>query len=214
MSHPRELRLLVYDATGHGRPLVQPFLTASWVLGALLYRALGRIDLAFGARSWPEALRWLSIAGSQPRAPASTAGQPITELQFWGHGRAGCVLIGQESLDTKAVVPRGSANPLHADLLAVRARLQPDSRIWLRTCSAFAGAAGQRFARALSEFFGCRIAGHTHVIAVWQSGLHSVRPGEVPDWPEAEGGAAGGARSSPGAPNTVTFLHGKIPAGW
>jgi hypothetical protein len=73
----------------------------------------------------------------------------------------------------------------------------------------------------LADFFGCRVAGHTYTIGYWQSGLHSLVPGALPDWPLDEGLAAGAPRmptrslaSSPDAPHTISCLVGEIPDGW
>jgi hypothetical protein len=111
-------------------------------------------------------------------------------------------------------------HPLHRSLCAIRQRLVPGGEAlwWFRTCEAFGAQAGHDFARAWTEFFGCRAAGHTYIIAFFQSGLHSLAPGQEPGWPEEEGLLRGTpdepleARwSSPGAPNTITCLHGRIP---
>jgi hypothetical protein len=58
------------------------------------------------------------------------------------------------------------------------------------------------------------------VIGFWQSGLHSLLPGQQPGWSVDEGlipsdPPAPYARGSrPGAPNTITCLHGRIPDGF
>ena len=65
------------------------------------------------------------------------------------------------------------------------------------------------------------VAGHTFIISHWQSGLHSLRPGCTAAWDPDEGIAEGNAQHPERAhwsgrrqPNTITFLHGKIPAGY
>ena len=85
----------------------------------------------------------------------------------------------------------------------------------------FGAAPGHDFARRLTDFLGCRAAGHTYIIGGWQSGLHSLAPGEQPAWspheglklgpPEAPREALWSRRS---APNTIHFLSGKVPAGY
>ena len=51
------LRLVVYDATQRQR---RPrALGLSWQYGTHLYRALGRVDAAHGARSFADAFTWL-----------------------------------------------------------------------------------------------------------------------------------------------------------
>ena len=205
----KPLRLLVYDRTCTGRgPL--PGLSHAWHLGRGLYTALGRCDGACAATSWGEALDWL--AGVRPDAP-------IAEIQFWGHGQWGQIQIAQEHLDASALLP---GHVHHARLLRVRERLLPgaDGLWWFRTCETFGAARGHAFARAWTRFFGCRAAGHTHVIGAWQSGLHSLLPGAEPSWSAGEGLPPGESEprvalpSRRGAPNTITFLHGRIPAGF
>lgn len=204
------LRLMVYDRTCAGRWGL-PGLTASWRVGSVLYRALGRLDDWRGVASWPEALDWLL---------ARSVEQRIAEIQYWGHGTWGRALVDHESLDVQALAPR---HPWRARLDALRERLVPGGEAlwWFRTCETFGTARGHAFARAWTRFFGCRAAGHTYVIGPWQSGLHSLAPGEEPSWPVKEGlppGEEAGARtarmSGPREPNTITCLHGQVPPGF
>ena len=201
---------MVYDATGVGRPWVQPGLTSSWIVGGALYRGLGRIDACYGASSWEDALAWLCSV--EP-------GQKIEQIQFWGHGRWGSALIAKDVLDARAVLDDRHAH--HEDLRTLRGRLSGREALWwFRTCETFGREAGHRFATAWARFFDCRVAGHTYVIGPWQSGLHSVIPGQVPGWSPREGLPAHESEpryalmSGPGAPNTITCLHGRIPAGF
>jgi hypothetical protein len=162
---------------------------------------MGRLDRAYGAASWGAALTWL--AEVEPD-------RPIEQIQIWSHGLFGAVLMDGEALDATALSP---GHPHHQKLLRVRQRLVPDALWWFRTCETFGTTHGQAFARAWTSFFGCRAAGHTHIIGVWQSGLHLLAPGEDPAWSPGEGVTQqGAARSRPGAPNTISFLHGRVPA--
>jgi hypothetical protein len=201
------LRLLVYDRTCAGRGAL-PGLSTAWRVGSGLYGALGRLDAACGAASWAEALDWLA---------EHQAGTPIAEIQYWGHGNWGNVRLGGEVLDETALAP---GHPHEGRLRRIAERLLPgaDGLVWFRTCESFGTARGHRFARACTRFFGCRTAGHTHVIGLWQSGLHSLLPGQEPGWPTEEGvtapDAPGAASSRPGAPNTITCFHGRIPEGF
>jgi len=205
------LRLMLYDETCRGvgrRPLG---LSHCWKAGGWLYRRLGRLDGCRGLCSWSEALDWLLAVEPE---------RPIGEIQYWGHGKWGLARIGEQPLDAAALRP---AHPLHDRLAGLRQRLLPDGRSlwWFRTCETFGAETGQRFARAWSDFFGCRTAGHTYIIAYHQSGLHSLSPGCLPGWP-ADEGLARGSPAAPeearwshrGAPNTITCLHGRIPAGF
>lgn len=196
------LRLMVYDRTCGA-------LTASWQAGGALYRGLGRVDAYRGVESWPEALEWLE--GFRPD-------HRVAEIQYWGHGEWGRVNLAGQPLDAEALAPDHPWNPL---LRRLRARLSgPEALWWFRTCSTFGRAEGKAFAQAWATFFGCRAAGHTYVIGPLQSGLHSLRPGQVPSWPDSEGLPSGEqaptrARWSHwGAPNTLTCFHGRVPDGF
>lgn len=200
------LRLVVYDATGHGRAAVQPLLTRSWRIGVELYRHYPqdqRADATFGATSWMDAVAWL--ASVRP-------GEGIDEIQYWGHGLPGRLFIARDVLTAHAL----TSSPLGDDWRAVAARLSPSSLVWWRTCSAFAGQAGHTLASTMASFFNCRVAGHTYVIGPLQSGLHSVTPSQQPTWSITEGLHADGSSltSTPWAPNTITCLHGAFPSTW
>ncbi len=198
------LRLVIFDATQRERS--PRALGHSWHYGTQLYRGLGRVDAAYGARSFADALAWL-IAYQPAR--------PIRELQFWGHGKWGGIFVERERLDRRVL------RPGHAHYAAFRGfseRLEADALLWFRTCETLGAEAGQDFAKALSDATGARIAGHTFVIGFWQSGLHCLRPGTTPSWSSSEGLARGSAEapeaahsSSPSAPNTISCLTGTIP---
>ena len=121
------------------------------------------------------------------------------------------------SLDRSVFGPEHS---LHPQLTALRARLAPDALFWFRTCETFGGKAGHELARAWTDFFGCAAAGHSYVIGFWQSGLHKLLPGELPNGSVHEGFDAlhpertTALRSSPIEPNTITCMHGAVPAGY
>jgi hypothetical protein len=196
------VRLVVYDRTckqARGR------LTHAWAAGARLYRGLGRIDDACGVASWSEALGYLAAQR-----------EPVREIQYWGHGKWGAALVGEEPLDAEAIRAR-----LRALLEAVRERLAPDALVWFRTCETLGARAGLDFAERLADFLGARIAGHTYVIGFHQSGLHGLAPGVRADWSPDEGLAEGTAEqprrakwSRPWAPRTITCLGGTVPASW
>ncbi len=201
------LRLLVYDATQQARS--PRALGLAWHAGSYLYRGLGRIDAAYGARNWADAFEFLATYGS---------GRSLGEFQFWGHGKWGRALIQGESFDRRALA---SSHALFPRLTAVRERLEPGALVWFRTCETLGAQAGQDFARALADHLGARIAGHTFVIGVFQSGLHSLSPGASPSWSVSEGIASGtpdrperALSSGPGRPNTVTCFDGVVPEGY
>jgi len=205
MSDP--LRLVIYDATQRLRS--PRALGSSWHYGTHLYRALGRIDGAYGARSFADAFAWLASYD-----PARAIG----ELQFWGHGKWGRVFIEREPLDRDLLRP---GHRHHRAFSAFRERLNDDALLWFRTCETLGAQPGRDFAAALADATGARVAGHTFVIGFYQSGLHCLRPGEAPHWSDTEGLARGSAtqpevalNSSPSAPNTISCLTGRIPAGF
>jgi hypothetical protein len=193
------VRVVLYDRTCLVR---RGFLTSAWATGTGLYRAAGRIDAARGVTSWADALAYLAAL------PA-----PITELQYWGHGKWGCALIADDVLDATAIAA--------GRLAALRTHLAPNALIWFRTCETFGAAAGIDFAERLADYLGARVAGHTYVIGFHQSGLHGLHPGMRADWSATEGLAEGSAEaparahgSHRRAPRTITCLTGAVPASW
>jgi len=201
------LRLIVYDRSCVGRWGMG--LSRVWSVGRHLYRALGRSDGACGVQGFDEAFGWL--AGHRSDAP-------IGEVQFWAHGKWGRLHLRNESFDRGAFV---AGHRFHKGLAALRERLAPGALIWFRSCETFGAAPGHDFAQALTDFFGCRAAGHTFIIGYWQSGLHQLEPGQAPHWPLTEGLVQGSANrpeqaawSTSAAPNTITCLNGRVPAGW
>jgi hypothetical protein len=196
------LRLLVHDATQARRP--PRLLGLSWQVGARLYRARGLLDASFGATTFEDALGFLARAA-----------RPIGEIQFWGHGKWGRVLIDHQSFDRSSLEPGHRFRPL---LEAVRERLAPGALVWFRTCETLGAHAGRDFAQRLAEFWGARVAGHTFAIGFWQSGLHALAPGDAPSWAATEGLAAGTPErperalvSGPEQPNTITCWTGRLP---
>lgn len=202
------LRLMFYDRTCRGRRAL-PGLSHAWGAGGLLYRALGRIDAWRGVSSWDEAFAWLTTFG---------AGRPIAEIQYWGHGKWGAPKLGGQCVDAGAFLRGGE---LREGFARVATRMLPGAQglVWLRTCEAFGGQPGHEFARAFADVLGCRVAGHTYIIGHWQSGLHTLMPGATPTWADDEAILEGTAKdprraawSRRSAPNTISFLNGRIPA--
>ena len=201
---------MVFDRTCVARG-ARVGLSTAWSAGSILYRGLDRVDATFGAASWDEALGWLATY----EAP-----RPIAEIQYWGHGRWGRVMIDEDPFDATAL---GPAHALAARVDAVRERLVPDGNalVWLRTCEAFGGTAGMDLAVRLADRFGARVAGHTHIIGAIQSGLHGLRPGHTPDWSAAEGIAEGTPDDPQRAyesgilrPRTITCFTSTVPPAW
>ena len=197
---------MIYDRTCTGRRGL-PGLSHSWIAGAFLYGGLRRLDAWFGASSWEEALSFLATCGARRK---------IREIQFWGHGNWGCAKIDRERLSIDSLQ---NDHP-HASMLSrVRDRLTDDALWWFRTCETFGTERGHSFARAFADFTGAQVAGHTYVIWCLQSGLHTIRPGEPPNWSTQEGlpdepEPSRALWSTPSSPNTISFLTGRIPAGF
>jgi hypothetical protein len=192
-------RLLVFDRTcTTGKRGLSP----AWSAGAKLYRGLRRIEDARGVASWDEAFDWLA---SQQ--------EPISQIQYWGHGKWGCAFVDEDRFDASRLGDRR--------LQAIRERLTPDALLWFRTCETFGARAGIDFAERLADVLGCRVAGHTYVIGFHQSGLHGLAPGVRPDWSPDEGLKEGTAEapreakwSVPWAPRTITCLSSHVPERW
>jgi hypothetical protein len=200
------LRLLFYDDTcresrfGLG-------LTHSWITGATFYSATGKFHAALGVRRWIDALEWLATYRRD---------EPIAEIQYWGHGKWGRVLVDRDSMTADWLDPGHEFHPL---LTQIRDRMAgPDALWWFRTCETFGAEIGHDFARRWTSFFECQAAGHTYIIGPLQSGLHSIRAGESPTWSAHEGieeGEPDNPRkalwSVPGAPNTISCLRATLP---
>lgn len=210
MSGDAPLRLMIYDRTCVGKR-ARVGLSTAWGAGSVLYRGLGRLDAAYGATSWDDALAWLASFDPSRR---------VAEIQYWGHGQWGRVLVDRDVLDARALAP---AHALASRIDAVRERLVTggEALVWLRTCEAFGANAGHDFAMRLAERFGARVAGHTYIIGALQSGLRGLFPGHTPDWPVEEGIAKGTPAaplrahgSGMLAPRTITCLAGEVPEGW
>jgi len=201
---------MVYDRTCTGRRR-RPGLSHAWGSGEVLYSALGRIDHAIGVSSWDDALRWLGTIGGDA---------PIAEIQYWGHGKWGLARVDAQALDADALAPSHRWAPA-LDRIADRLLPQGRSSVWFRTCETLGCVPGQEFAQRFTERLGCRVAGHTFIIGHWQSGLHTLAPGETPRWSVREGLKQGSPEAPTDAhwsrlwhPNTITFLNGTIPAGY
>jgi len=183
-------------------------LRMSWITGGLFYRLFRGVEVTRGFLDWPDAIEWLSTVEEDKK---------INSIQFWGHGSPGRVWINGEYLSIRSLLPTSPHRDL---LLKLKSRLTPESTIWFRSCNVFAGKEGQMFATAFCQFMNCRIAAHTFIVGPWQSGLHTINPGEQPSWSKEEGvgknpdGTTKLLWSKPWSPNTIFCLTGKIPKGW
>ncbi len=182
--------------------------TLSFINGGKFYRLFRGVENHAGFDNWHEAFTWLSQVESDAK---------IDSIQFWGHGFPGGIVMNGEALKSSSLKPQSKH---YALLKAIKERLKPDSVIWLRSCTSFAGSIGKKFAKDLANFFGCTVAGHTFIIGPWQSGLHTLKPNSEPTWTDEEGfelnkeGVLKTAWSKPWSPNTIFCLTGKIPKNW
>ena len=175
----------------------------SWVTGGKFYKLFRSVEHYNGFDNWIEALKW--ICSVEPD-------KKINSLQFWGHGSPGRVWINGDFLSARSVLA-SSDHKVH--LSNLKNRLTNDSLVWFRSCNVFAGKEGQLFAKVISSALECRIASHTYIVGPWQSGLHTIKPGQEPAWTEEEG-LDGDKKlwSMPWSPNTVFCLTGKVPESW
>jgi hypothetical protein len=201
--------LMIYDRTCTTTKGVPLGLSHAWVFGGRLYGMLGRFDAWHGAASWPEALDWLLEQAEQG---------PIASVQYWGHGNWGTVRIAGDVLDVSALQ---LGHPWNGRLTDLKGALSADALWWFRTCETLGCVPGHDFARRWTDFFGRDVAGYTHVIGSWQSGLHRLSPGAEPHWPTLEGLRTGSPKkplrawgSAPWRANTIHCLQSAIPEGW
>lgn len=200
------MRILIYDHDCKG-PGPTHWLAHSFRLGVKVFGGARFFDAVIPSESWAQALRGVLCASTH---------EAIEEIQFWGHGKWGRALIGEESLDRAVVTGPGELPDLMKE---VGTRMpSPTATLWFRTCETLGAQPGQEFARHLSEQIGARVAGHTYIIGPLQSGLHILPPGEAPSWPAMEGVAVGSVEkprrahwSSLAAPNTITCLRRTLP---
>lgn len=184
-------------------------LTSTWTAGGAVYRALRWVDVCKGFGDWGAALDW--IAGLEP-------GRQISQIQIWGHGSPGRSWMAGRALGVSSL---SSGAPYNMVLRQIAERMTDDGVIWFRNCGVFAGDRGQLFAKTWANELDVRIAAHTYVIGAFQSGLHTLGPGEEPMWPAGEGIAEGTPghpiklrNSVPWAPNTVFMLSSGVPKKW
>lgn len=183
------MKIMVYDDAERS------YLRASWMLGALLYRARSVFDLVIPARSWEEAIGALY----------SAAPKTVDRLQFWGHGSPAAPYIASQRAPTQDLI----------DVLRSQMR-GPRSIAWFRACNIATGDHGRTWCGHLAQAAGCRIAAHTFIVGPLQSGLRVALPDTAPTWSTTEGVNPDGsfAWSRWRAPRTVTMLTTDVPEGW
>lgn len=186
------MRVTIYDKNP-GVGFSQWFLKVSWAVGCWFQKLFGAVDAFYGAKDWEDAKAWLL---SQK--------EPLTVIQYWGHGSPGAVWLAQKLV------------PISEWLLLKPVVDPPKTLLWFRACSVFQGLAGHIFSQKLADGLGCTVAGHTRIIGPFQGGLHTRKPNTEPSWPVDEGTIK---PKWPDhlkwwSPNTIFCLRTKIPEGW
>lgn len=185
------MRVTIFDRRP-GQGLGQWLLMASWAVGCWLQKLFGLVDDFHGASSWEDALTWLDTRPGK-----------LTSVQYWGHGSPGGVWLADEPM------------PFHRLVATLQTKLDPRSIVWFRTCSTFQGDVGWAYSKGLADGLGCVVAGHTRIIGLWQSGLHTRRLGQPPSWPMNEGESTFPlAHLLPMGNNCIFCLVTRIPDGW
>lgn len=188
------MKVLLYDNTEN------KFVGWSWKIGARIYKVLGIFDKVVPVHDWEEAIDSLvKIYINDPDCR-------YMNVQFWGHGSPGQARINRKALKLE-----------HLDGIAPGMFAGTNSLFWFRCCSTFRGEKGHQFAKDVCTKLGCQVSGHTYIIGFpFHSGLHSLKPGQTPEWQLMEGEkASGGSKMSMfGEPNTIWTWKNKIPEGW
>jgi hypothetical protein len=135
------------------------------------------------------------------------------EIQFWSHGshgngafisgakKGGTDEIEAKDFDIPGIDKYGDdrsqpgyqeweskLTPFQRRLMLVRRTIcDSDSTVYYRSCEAFQGEEGQKFAKASSRFWRCDVSGHTKSIGLSQPGKHTLSVCREPDWPVSEG---------------------------
>ncbi len=201
-------RLMIYDNSSLKDALApSDYLATSWKLGSSLYKTFRMLDKVKGVSSWEKAIDWLI---------EETKTEPASMIQFWGHGYPGYALIGHEFLSAYTFDNKVMGEKLRT----LGKQLVPETVFWFRTCGTIAGRDGHEFAERFSSEMNCTVAGHTYLIGLWQSGLHTLQAWDKANWPITEGinkkadGTISLKASHPFAQNTITCLSGNLPVKW
>ena len=171
-----------------------------WELGGVFQKARKLTDVIGDASDWDTALQFVVDAVYEER---SRIGKNIQAgvVQFWSHGSPGQATIGGTILNEE-LLKEGSEQLDNFKKVLIPGK----SSVWFRCCQAFQNPKGKNFANKLVDFSNCKVIGHTYKILFYQSGIHILSPGEIPDWPDDEG-TEGDQWSYPSAPNTITALR-------
>jgi hypothetical protein len=186
------MRVAIYDKNP-GVGFNQAFLALTWKIGCFLHKLFGKLDAYHAATSWEDAFSWLE---QQPGT--------LSSIQYWGHGSPGTAWLAGKSVD-------------RSYFKKLVGKVTSRSVLWFRTCSTFQGSAGYDFSKYLVDTLQCTAAAHTRIIGLWQGGLHTRKPNELPSWPISEGELPKSFWTTLGLKrgnNTIFCLRASIPKGW
>lgn len=199
-----KLDIMIYDSSDWAGKQLR----FSWITGGKFYKLFHSIEHHAGFDNWQEAFEW--ILSVEPD-------RKINSIQFWGHGSPGRVWINGDALSIRSLTEQSQH---YIMLKKLKDRMAKDSVIWFRSCNVFSASEGRFFSIAFCQFMQTKIAGHTYIVGPWQSGLHTIKPGQRPSWDLSEGlkktedGKIKKLWSTPWEKNTVFCLNNKIPEGW
>ena len=184
-------RVLLVDASAYDP------LRLTWRVGHLI-ESRQRFTHRLYVHSWDEAMERLCAIGEREK---------LSELQFWGHGAPGRVLIGHHVLDANYL----QSSALFQRWMAMEPfQLSPSPLIWFRTCETMRGDVGRSFAEQLSGLLRCRVAGYTQYIHVLQRGLVMVSPGGEACWSD-EATAGGSVWFYTFSPSALSPIWPRLP---
>jgi hypothetical protein len=148
-----------------------------------------------GVSSWADA--------KEKILEAVRPGTRLMELQCWGDGSPSMPCINGKT-------------PPDAFWQTLSNLVTPESLVWFRMCSVFYGNTGFSFADSMVQQLGCRVAGHTRTIGVWQSGLYSRWPNREPnfDWDRNAVDDWTKNKSGPFQPRTIFCAKMSFPESW
>lgn len=154
-------RVIIYDRTDP--------LAFWWRLGSII----DGTRHSFGVASWEEAIQWILYAWE-------IEDRQGLEVQVWGHGSPGRVLIAGRHL------------PL--DNFSSNLRGMVDV-FWSRGCETISGSTGKKWALEFVEKMDCDYVGHCVVTSwpnpLWQGRVAALRPGEPAWWADDGDGLCG-----------------------
>ena len=108
----------------------------------------------------------------------------------------GVPMMGEHRLSYPAF--KDNSSSLYARLCQMRDLISPATYLWFRCSSFFSGEMGRNAVEHFTNFFRCKLVGHTHKIGFIQSGCYVVDIKDKPRWPVTEA-----AQSFFYEPNTI-----------